>query len=385
MLKINLLILFFLTFFTSYSQYTINTIDAIELQQKAIEIKNSKTVEEFIKRAQETNVTEAKIDSIIYAKLLQDYRIAALKEHAKTTNKSFLINITDQKFDKNSFVREYRKTISSLLSKEQFQYVYKELLDLQIVREVPQTIAEIKKEYKLNKPSDRKVMRKWIEQYTLKAVTEQQYYGYDKKLSKSKYKEVLAEAALKYKEVLKQLKVDLVTPLPPIPETPEQLFVKKAKSVGVNESIAQRIIDLSNKTKAQIKGIEKLNKSDSPHIYILETSQNSKDGIRKNAQAYLTQLITINQFGELFGDQLAADIETGIKNRMQQIMSVYKLTDKQYEDMESLVSDYINKDILITHYYSFDKKLKKQKRKVTKFKFDAGYKKKIKTITESQQ
>ena len=66
---------------------------------------------------------------------------------------------------------------------------------------------------------------------------------------------------------------------------------------------------------------------------------------------------------------------------MQQITSVYTLTDSQHKDMESLVTDYANKDILLKHYYAFDKKLLKQKQKVGKFKFDAAYKKKLKLIT----
>lgn len=375
-LKNNLLPIVFFIFFASYSQYTINNLDRTALLEKVTELKKSQELQGFMERAQRVNVSSAKIDSIIYAKLVQDYRIAALKKHAKSTNKSFLINITDPKFDKNSIIRAYRKTISSLLTKNQFQFIYKELLDLQIVREAPKTLADLKKEYLLKKPSDIEVISKWVQQYTSTAVLEQQYYAYDKKLSQTKYGAVLKEAADKYVEVLQQLEVLLVNPLP-VQETPEELFIEKAIKVGVNSAIANRIIELSKSTKSQIKAIEKQNKSNAPHIYLLETTKNSKDGVRKEFKKRLAQLISIQQFKKLFGDQLKEDIQEAIAYRMKQITSVYTLNETQYKDMESLVADYVTKDLLIQHYYGYDKKVKKQKQKVAKFKFDSAYKKKI--------
>ncbi len=384
-LKINVLLISLFAIFTAYGQYTINTVNNILLQEKVEELKNSKEVQKFITRAQKVKVTEAKIDSIIYAKVLRDYRIAALKNHSKATNKSLLITISDPKFDKNSAIREYRRTVSSLLTKDQFQYIYKELLDLQIEREATQTLQALQQEYLFKKDTDKQVIEKWVQQYTTKAVLEQQYHAYHKKLSQTKYQEVLTEAFDKYSEVLKQLNVAPLNPEAPTPPTAAELFVEKAKSAGINEAIANRIIALSNEKKKRIKTIEKQNKANAPHIHLLETSRNSKDAVRDQFSAQLTQLISLQQFQKLFGDQLQEDIKMGIEQRMAQITSVYPLNDTQYIDMESLVADYINKDMLLRHYYSFDKRLLKQKQKVGKFKFDAAYKKKIKSITAAQQ
>lgn len=382
-LKINVLLISFFSIFTAYGQYTVNTVNDVLLQEKVAKLKKSEEVQGFINRAQKAHVFQAKIDSIIYAKVKQDYQIAALKEHTKSTNKNLLITITDPKFDKNSCIRAYRKTVSTLLSKEQFQYIYKELLDLQIEREASQTYADLNEEYTITKESDTKVIKKWVLEYTTKAVLAQQYHAYNKKLSQTKYEEVLAEAADKYNEVLAQLKVASVNPLA-VEETPEELFVKQAKIAGVTEAIANRIIALSKDTKKQIKAIEKLNKSNTPHIYLLETTKNSKDAVRKQFKGRLAQLINIQQFKKLFGEQLQEDIQTNITNQMQQITSVYPLNEAEYTDMESLVTDYVNKNLVAKHYYGYDKKLLKQKQKVIKFKFDSAYKKKIKAMIAAQ-
>jgi len=377
-LQISSLFILFITCFTSYSQYAISSIDEVKLSERIEKIKQSEEAQIFFKSAEEAKIPRSKVDSIVYAKALRDYKIGALKKHSKNINKTFLIDIKDKKFDRNSFVSDFRRTVSSLLTQEQFKLLYKDLLNIQIEREAAITMADFNKKYVINKAKDIKVLKSWVDLYTSKAVLALQYHAYDKKLSELKYGEVLAEASEKYRELFSQLNIKAINPLD---ASREELFVAKAKAAGINESIANRIIAASLETKKQIKGIDKINKWNSPYIHILETTQHRKRDVRNKFEAQLASLITIEQYKKLFGDQLKEDIELKIEYQMAQITSVYPLTDSQYEEIKILVSDYVNKDLLIYHYYSFDKKLRKEKQKVIKFKFDKSYKKKIKEIT----
>lgn len=154
-----------------------------------------------------------------------------------------------------------------------------------------------------------------------------------------------------------------------------ETFVKNAIAAGINEDIANTILDLIQKRKTDLKAL-KNNSNDTESLSELfeNTARKTKSEIKKEFAQDLAQLVDRTQFAKLFNAQFIDIVTNKTQERMVSLKAEYKLKKDQETKISKMIKTFYFNQEISKAYYSFDKKLKKQKLSALRFRFEKKFK-----------
>jgi hypothetical protein len=155
----------------------------------------------------------------------------------------------------------------------------------------------------------------------------------------------------------------------------DKKFITKAKTIGLDSLTAATILTLIEKRKTDLKSLKDMKKEADDTAQLFEsTDLKTKTEIKREFSSKLAQIINRKQFSQLFGDVFMKNVEENVGSKIEGLKKIYNLKEDQLEKIKAIVESYYFNRETIAAYYSFDKKLKKQKLSALSFRFEKEYK-----------
>lgn len=153
------------------------------------------------------------------------------------------------------------------------------------------------------------------------------------------------------------------------------LFINKAQKFKISKITAENILNLIAQRKTDLKALKNKTKESENQMSSLfeNTAPKTKTQIKKEFSKNLASLIDFMQFSKLFGDEFFKNTEQNSNTRLTSLKKNYDLSDQQKEELFKQFYNFYYHEELITAYYSFDKKLRKQKISALKYHFEKDY------------
>ncbi len=155
----------------------------------------------------------------------------------------------------------------------------------------------------------------------------------------------------------------------------DESFVAKAIEIGLDAEKAHTILQLIKKRNDALEARKKaLEEGDSMAELFENTDTKTKSEIKKEFAKNLSQLMNRKQFAALFGEVFMKNYQKKTSKKMQALQEIYTLSEEQITSIRKMIATFYFNEEVITAYYSFDKKLKKQKLSALRFRFEKDYK-----------
>lgn len=158
-------------------------------------------------------------------------------------------------------------------------------------------------------------------------------------------------------------------------EVKDEKFTSKAVEAGIGASVANDILGLIEKRAKDLRTREeKIKKADQMSELFENTAVKEKSEIKREFAQNLAKLIDRKQFATLFGEQFVPNVENKTREKMESLESSYELKKTQRTKIAEMMKlFYFNEEVIVA-YFSFDKKLKKQKLSALRYKFEKDFK-----------
>lgn len=156
----------------------------------------------------------------------------------------------------------------------------------------------------------------------------------------------------------------------------DSIFRLKAKELGIGNEIVENIRILKKKRTDELAERKKKHDKIKGDSDLFEnTALKSKSQIKGEFAKGLANLIDLEQFSGLFGSEFIEITDQKVIEKMKLIQDTYKgLSETQLEEVKKMVKHFYYNQEIRTAYYSFDKRLKKQKLSALRYRFEKDYK-----------
>lgn len=151
-------------------------------------------------------------------------------------------------------------------------------------------------------------------------------------------------------------------------------FVNKAIEEGVSEDIANTILGLIEKRKNALEALKQhSNNGDNMSDLFENTDPKTKSEIKKEFASNLANLISKSQFAKLFGNEFLKNVNKSSEEKLASITNLEELSDEQKNNLNKMLKLFYYNEQVTSAYYSFDKKVKKQKLSALRYRFKIDY------------
>jgi len=345
-----------------------------------IESVKAPVLKKFVDKATSIGLSNKKIELLVSE--INQFK-SALSNAQRLThvdNDDFYVTLDDYDYHTSGVYQKFSKKLSELLTIKEFEDLFVDQLSGRIGIKSKVKLNELMDQYQPDISQQQKEMlQDWVRIFTTKREIAKQYYAYNTSIQKVKLQLIDFEAIRKYRNLLYKIsktKIDFKAHFTPN----QKRFIANAKKKGVDSKKAMKVMIMCEEyelKQAEILVEQKYNKE---HIYYLDTHNNSKKSVENDFKYELSKLVTQEEFGKLFWEQLKPDVIDRVKTKLNKAQELYNFDKVAKDDLKKMLITYITKEATAYHYYSYDKKLAKQKVKAISYKFKSDYDKKIKQL-----
>lgn len=180
------------------------------------------------------------------------------------------------------------------------------------------------------------------------------------------YCDYVFEAANQKQEEINALKL----------EQKNKAFITKAIEIGLTEAKTNAILALIEIRKNDLESLKNAsNNSDDMSNLFENTDPRTKTEIKRAFSKNLASIISKSQFAKLFGDEFIGIAQNKTQDKLFQLKDSYEFEETEEHALYKLINNFYFNEQVSVAYYSFDKKLKKQKLSALRYHFEKDYKK----------
>lgn len=343
-------------------------------------------VSTFIEKAKIVGISDDKAQNIAIKVQKLNEQLKDLKAKPKKANPPYLYTISDNSRNSAYLYKQFEAYLTTQVTIEQYKGLLWEQLEPKIEAVSNERFTEVLNKYALNKEEFSKkqetLVRKWVNKYVTDEIVTTRYYENKDALAKVKVKVIKAEADEKYRELLERITRKLVVAKDP--DLRIKKFMDNAEKQEIDYLKAYKILQACLSYELKQEELMATKKYEKPFVYSLETNDNSKTKLRDAFKYFLTKNLSKEEYKKLFWEQLKPEADAKIKQKLHQIKDTYSTIQGQdYNEVVDMISKHTLNQVVAEYYYSYDKKIAKQKVKALKYKFDKAYKSKIKQVTQT--
>jgi len=283
----------------------------------------------IIANAKKGAIKDQKVQELLF--ILIELRIALKQKQVafSTWNQNHIIYIHDQEYNPGTIDGVYRKKIRELLTKNEYQAIFKSSLQGLIDSRYTKQSKELTELYELT-PKEQTIINKQIEHYITKEVIAWTYYKDQQGKAWQEVKNIKSEADEAYHKVLGKLRK-----------------AEKQKEEELVEELQITAQTIDDNAKGFLKFKEK-------YLVYFHDNTKSKDYVYRQFKKRMASLITLNQFQKLFKEQLLNRIDNETDKRVYEAAKIYNIEDpQQKEQLRDLFSKQVFKEITTKEYYLF--------------------------------
>ncbi|MDO5969244.1 hypothetical protein Q4Q35_05435 [Flavivirga aquimarina] len=338
---------------------------------------DSKVID-FIKTARSLKIKDSLIVEITN-------RIEDLNQQLENSKKSqgvskpeYLYTLYDDSLDSSDAYRAFENYVTSVLTQNQYQWLFWDQLKPKIDQMSRQRFVEFSTRYNLDDFNNKgsKLLQQWIHRYVTEEVIANRYYAHESSLASVKVKLVKTKADKKYKEIIEGIIKKPTIEINVIPRVKD--FLANAAEQGVDIEKTHKILQACLEYELKQEEIMVLKKYNKTTVYSLE-NDDKKIQTRDSFRYFLTKNLTKEEYRKLFWKQLKPEIDARVKSRLNKVRETYpKIKGSPFEELHLMIQNQVTNETVAKYYYSYDKKIAKQKVKALNYKFNKEYKEKIK-------
>lgn len=155
-----------------------------------------------------------------------------------------------------------------------------------------------------------------------------------------------------------------------------KLLRLKAKKSGVSLPTIKKVWRLITKRKRDLELYKNSRKNKNEFSLLSEdVSVKNPSLVKKEFSKNIASLITIQQYGDILGEQLKPIAKKKTNIEIKEIAAIHKFNKKQREEIYRRVALYYYNETVYKNYYSYDRRLLKRKLSGLKYHFEKDYKK----------
>lgn len=343
------------------------------------DLNNSKdlAVEKFVSKASKVGVSKKHIQSLVKGIIPLKQELENTKQFASFYDENLLYTLNDPSLQSQVVHKKIAKLFADHLTIKQFEDLFYDQLKDKIEIETTKDYVDLLETYQptLNE-KQHKVFKDWVKTFVTKRIVASQYYKYEKSIMLAKLNIIEFDAEQKYVELLNKLSTSTIHTMNNL-EPYEQDFLINAEGQGISPKKAKGILLASKRLRLHQDELHQMSKYQNEYVFDLNIESNSKKGLKNKFKHALTKKLTQTEFGKLFWGQLRPEIKRITKNRVKEAQEVYNFKPAIRDELYNFIQDYVTKEVIASQYYSYDKKVAKQKAKTLKFKYKNAYNKKI--------
>lgn len=335
----------------------------------------------FVKTAQKAGIQDSLIIEIVDRIKSLDKELDAIKKEQGVNHPDHLYTPYDHTFKSSEAYAEFETYLTSVLSIGQYRWLFWEQLSPKIEALAQAKFIALAKKYDLDdiEEKNKKLLKKWIKTFVGDELVVSHYYFRESSLAEVKVRRIQVKAENKYREILSKTTDKTI----PISEASPRVaaFLANAKTQGVDMKKAQKIVQACLEYELRQEEIMMAKKYNKKYIYSLD-NDNGKIRARDAFRRYLADNLTKSEYQKLFWEQLEPEINGRIRAGLAKIKDTYpKIKGKLFEDLRAMLQNQMTMETVARYYYSYDKKLAKQKVKALNYKYNKEYKEKMKQNT----
>lgn len=339
-------------------------------------------ISSFIKQARSTNINDSLIVEIVNRIEGLNKQLENSKKLQGVRNPNYLYIPYSAGIDSTNTYQNFENYITSVLTKNQYKKLFLEQFTPEIAQMSHQKFNQLNTTYKLDnlKNKDKQLLQKWVNKYSTDEFITDRYYSYESSLAKVKVKRIRTEADKNLRQIIFEITKKPIATLNLTPRVKK--FLENAEERGIDSDKAQKIAEACLEYELKQEEIMALKKYDKRFVYSLD-SDGDKINTRNSFRYFLTQELKKTEYQHLFWEQLEPEINTLLKLRLKKVKETYpKIKGGDLEDLRQMLHNQVTKETVAKYYYSYDKKIAKQKVNALNYKFNKEYIEKVKPYTQ---
>lgn len=323
------------------------------------------------KSAEKANLTKdqlGKIKKILLEKFAHEQRV---KDNGAFQYNNHLMYVWDPTMSDEKIRNKFNRELTKIISKDQYKTLFAEQLEYMTDNAINLRISEISKNKALPKKKTA-ALAEAIRDAFYEAAFARVYYSHDGNLFWRMSEKTRMHKERVFRKAMTDLGLNYYLDGVIYYSEREENFVKDAKAIGLKEDTIEAIF--------QLMAEQEVLSADYDFYWgeILATSivsfydpNATKEAVYKDFKKKLADLITFEQFNQLFEKHMLKQIKKEAAIALKARQSMYEFSDSQKEGMENLLLEQAYELTAINAYYSYDHQLldvkkKQQQRKAMK-------------------
>ena len=332
--------------------------------------------QDFTIRAKEAGLPDRTIQDIKTLYLEKESRLAQYKEEQRKLSSTSILSFWDKDFSEQTIRQDFKKNLLTLITREQYAALFKNVLESRIEREYQEKLAFFTSLYQPNIEQADKIAPILRENATHEVITEE-YYSYDFGEQHIRRMETRHESASKFREGV----IAVGLSYRGVEEDQEKIknFSDKAKLAGINHLRVRYLSQLIAEREYQYNLAKYRSADDAKRRAVtFWFKELDRQGIKEEFRKKLSESLSLKEFTTIFGDDLKAYVDKKTVNEMRFITEEYTLDDKQQDKIHELVLAKNQEEAAVLQYYFYNRRLKAQKSREINYAFEKKYHKLLK-------
>lgn len=316
------------------------------------------------KSAKDANLTKdqlTKIKEILLERFAQEQLV---KDNGAFQYNNHLMYVWDPTMSDENIRNKFNRELIKIISKEQYKILFADQLDYMTDNAINLRINEISKNKALSKKKTA-ALAAAIRDAFYEAAFARVYYSHDGSLSWRMNQKTRMHKERVFRKAMTDLGLNYYLHGVIYYSEREENFIKDAKAIGLKDNVIEAIF--------QLLAEQDILSADYDFYWgeILATSIVSfydpsvtKQAVFKNFKRQLADLITFEQFKQLFKKHMQKQVEKETEKSLSARQKMYTLLNGQEEEIQDLLYKHAFEFTAINAYYSFDNQILDVKKKV---------------------
>lgn len=355
--------------------------------EKPIFLNNDERQKVLIENGKKIKLDVSKLNEII--KLYVD-RELRLKEFQFTRLNAVayandLIDFHEHTYDVRAIHENYSEKIAQLLTIHEYEALFKESLLPIIERTSEKRLAMIAANYEIREEKHLKSLKSITDFYAKEKIIAQHYYTYDRKELHIVRVNHMFNEMNAIEKAIKSLNINPNGTLDLTFDARAPFFVERAKKAGISDvNIKRLVFAIKEHKRKNQKYFEDLAIWESKYLIYYFHSGGTPEEYTKELKRRVSELMTIDQFKEMFGHQFNGRIEKEANKRIAKVRFTYrKLSSSRLKKLTDMITEQVKHERVLYEYYSYDHENAMQKLRASKYKFDKKFKTAMEEILKS--
>lgn len=340
-------------------------------------VANKRYFTEFEINLKESNFDQKTQNEILKLIGKRDKAITAINEQYEEQNKNYPITFQDPEFTVKYQNQLLIRSLSKLLTIEQFKKMFLPQLKSQIERITDDRILHFKNKYKFTSEQLSK-LKKLCYQNTESEIITKQYYSYDETISKDNYEEEKVKSSKRELELFESFGLFYSQ------DAKTDALIKNLQKLNVESPQINKILSALQKRKERMIYHDRVWRvNDSTCVIDFYDDGDSQFKIDMELREEISKALKIEEFRTVFEPAFKERISRQALKEFNVTKAAYNLNQNQQDEIYKLIVEKNTEKIITEEYYKFSYYLYEQKLRAVEYRHEKAIREAVQKTTQS--